>query len=148
MSCSSPSVQAGSGAEPRSGAVLDLGGEKAVRPCRPHDVLRQFGVHNALRWALNSKRVQEGSLLQVVPGGGSCKEAGSSSALSTAASAALGAASARSPPTERPAHSSPAGLPALAAGSVFQAPRPTTTAFWGSRRLCCGEERVALPGLD
>lgn len=98
MSCSSPSVQAGSGAEPRSGAVLDLGGEKAVRPCRPHDVQRQFGVHNALRWALNSKRVQEGSLLQVVPGGGSCKEAGSSSALSTAASAALGAASARSPP--------------------------------------------------
>lgn len=73
MSCSSPSVQAGSGAEPRSGAVLDLGGEKAVRPCRPHDVLRQFGVHNALRWALNSKRVQEGSLLQVVPGGGSCR---------------------------------------------------------------------------
>lgn len=83
--------------------------------------------------------MQEESLLQVVPGGGSCRRPG---ALSTARGSAL----APCPRTERSAgHCSPAGLPGC---RKCLAPQPARMAFWGSGRLCCGEELLALPGLD
>lgn len=48
-----------------------------------------------------------------------------------------------------PLHRTPRrALPAfLAAESVWQAPWAARMAFWGSRRLCCGEELLARLGL-
>lgn len=56
------------------------------------------------------------------------------------------------PQPDAPAQNAPQGtahpLAFLAAGSIWQAPWAASTAFWGSERLCCGEELLALPGLD